>query len=171
MTRYAASTSVPMERSRAEIERILSKYGATRFGTMNEADGSATVYFEFKGRQIQLPVPMPPRTDKRFARDKYGMARVGTQRDRLWEQEQRRRWRVLVITIKAVLEAVETGLVTFEQVFLAHIIVIPGTFEEAFLAHIVIIPGTARTVGEAIVPKLDALYSGVSLPALLAENP
>ncbi len=155
MTRYAESTSVPVERSRAEIERILSKYGATRFGTMNEADGSATVYFEFKGRQIQLPVPMPPRTDKRFARDKYGRVRVETQRERLWEQEQRRRWRVLVITIKAMLEAVDTGLVTFEQAFLAHIV----------------IPGTARTLGEALVPKLDALYSGLSLPALLAENP
>lgn len=43
------------------------------------------------------------------------------------------------------------------------------SFDEAFLAHIVV-PGTARTLGAAIVPKLDAMYQGMSLPALLAEN-
>ena len=53
------------------------------------------------------------------------------------------------------LEAVESKLLSFDQAFLSHIV----------------IPGTARTLGETIVPKLDALYQGLSLPALLAENP
>ncbi len=154
--RFAENTSVPVERSRAEIERVLARYGATRFGTMQEPDG-ATIYFEIRGRQIQLKVPMPARTDKAFTQDRRSPWRRVSEgeRDRRWEAEYRRRWRVLVITIKAMLEAVDSRLLTFDEAFLAHIVV----------------PGTARTIGTAIVPKLDALYAGLSLPALLAENP
>lgn len=138
--KYAANTSVPVERSRGEVERILTKYGATKFGTMTE-ETRVSVYFEVKGRQVQWSIPMPDR--KRYRNDADH------------EKEIRRRWRVLVITIKAMLEAVESKLLTFDQAFLPHIV----------------IPGTARTIGESLVPKLDALYQGMSLPALLSENP
>ena len=154
---YAENTSVPVERSRAEIERTLAKYGATRFGTMTEPDG-ATIYFEVNGRQIQLRVPMPPRDAKQFT-DHRGRStwrrRVSDgERDRRYEQEFRRRWRVLLITVKALLEAVDAKVMTFDQAFLAHMV----------------IPGTARTLGDAIVPKLDAIQV-TGLRALLAENP
>ena len=138
--KYAANTTVPVERSRAEVERILTKYGATKFGTMSE-ETKVTIYFEVKGRQVQWSIPLPPKGKYRHAVDH--------------DREVRRRWRVLVITVKAMLEAVESKLLSFDQAFLSHIV----------------IPGTARTLGETIVPKLDALYQGLSLPALLAENP
>ena len=137
--RYAASTSVPVERSRAEVERVVTKYGATKFGTMSE-ETKVTIYFEVKDRQVQWSIPIPPKAKYRYDKDH--------------EQEVRRRWRVLVITVKAMLEAVESTLLTFDQAFLPHIV----------------IPGTARTIGETLVPKLPALYAGQSLPALLAEN-
>lgn len=137
--KYAANTSVPVERSRAEVERILTKYGASKFGTMSE-ETKVSVFFEVKGRQVQWSIPMP---------DKKRMG-VGD-----YEREVRRRWRVLVITIKAMLEAVESKLLSFDQAFLPHIV----------------IPGTARTIGEALsTPRIDALYAGTSLPALLSEN-
>jgi hypothetical protein len=151
---YARNTSVPVERSRAEIERTLSKYGATRFGTMTEPDG-ATIYFEHKGRQIQLRVPMPPRTDKQFTQGRSSWRTVAnSKRDQRYEQEYRRRWRVLLITVKAMLEAVDSKVLTFDQAFLAHIV----------------IPGTAKTLGDALLPRLDALHAS-GLKALLAENP
>lgn len=152
---YASNTSVPAERSRAEIERTLANYGAERFGTMTEPDG-ATIYFELKGRQIQLRVPMPPKDDKRFTRSHRSSWRtVGTaERDKRYEQEYRRRWRVLLITVKAMLEAVDSKVLTFDQAFLAHIVV----------------PGTAKTIGDALIPRLDAVQVG-GLRALLAENP
>ena len=46
MRRYAETTKVPVDRSRAEIERVLERYGCSRFGIMNETDGSALLYFE-----------------------------------------------------------------------------------------------------------------------------
>ena len=60
MTKFAEHTSVPIDRSRAEVERLIQRYGCSRFGVMNEADGSAMVYFEHQGRQLQIPVKMPP---------------------------------------------------------------------------------------------------------------
>jgi hypothetical protein len=142
--RYAETTNVPVERSRQEIERVLVKYGAKKFGTMTEPE-QVTIYFEIKGREVALHLPMP------HDKDPVWRARGETARER----ETRRRWRVLVITVKAMLEAVESKLLTFDQAFLAHIV----------------IPGSGRTIGDALVPKLDALYSGQSLPALLSENP
>lgn len=152
--RYAQGTEVPVERSRAEVERILTRYGATRFGSMTEPT-RATIYFEVKGRQVQLPVPMPQRTDKKIAKNHNGWARSESGIQKAIDQETRRRWRVLVITLKSMLESVESGLMTFDQVFLAHLV----------------IPGTARTIGEAIAPKLDAICNGTALPALLQDNP
>jgi hypothetical protein len=142
---YAENTSVPIERSRAEIERTLARYGAT-------------IYFEVNARQIQLRVPMPPRTDKRFTEDRrrttWGRKVSDAARDARYDQEYRRRWRVLLITVKAMLEAVDAKVLTFDQAFLAHIVV----------------PGTARTIGDALVPRLDALQTS-GLRALLEENP
>lgn len=152
---YAAHTAVPVDRSRAEIERTLMKYGATRFGTMMEPTG-ASIYFEVNGRQIQLRVPMPPRDDKQFARARRSSWRAvaTSERDKRYEQEFRRRWRVLLITVKAMLEAVDSKVLTFDQAFLAHVVV----------------PGTAKTVGDYLVPRLDAIQAN-GVRALLAENP
>ena len=142
MSKFAEHTSVPIDRSRAEVERLIQRYGCSRFGVMNEADGSAMVYFEHQGRQLQIPVKMPPKAKYRVEKE--------------WDQERRRRWRVLVLTLKAMLEAVASKLLTFDQAFLAHIV----------------IPGTSKTLGDTILPKLDALYSGqLALPpAFLSET-
>lgn len=39
MTRYAAETTVASDRSRAEIERILERYGATGASASEEREG------------------------------------------------------------------------------------------------------------------------------------
>ena len=36
MRAYAEGTTVPMEKSRAEIERTLTRYGAVKFGSFSE---------------------------------------------------------------------------------------------------------------------------------------
>lgn len=148
MKRYAEGTSVPVERSEAEIKRVLQKYGADKIGIMSETT-KATIYFGVKGRDVQLVIPLVRKGDPVTGKKGHSWTESGAQ------AEIRRRWRVMVLTLKAMLEAVDSQITTFDQVFLAH----------------VVIPGTGRTIGDAIVPKLPALYSGTSLPALLAENP
>ena len=144
MRRYAAHTTVPVAKSMMEVQRVLTLYGATRFGTMVAPD-KATVYCELKGRQVQIDVPLPHTGDSKW---KYASANK-------MDQEKRRRWRVLLITVKSMLESVESGLLTFDQAFLSF----------------VVIPGTAQTIGAFLIPKLNALYQGQSLRALLSENP
>ncbi len=63
------------------------------------------------------------------------------------EQERRRRWRALLLTIKAKLVSVENGI---------------EKFEEAFLAHIVIAGG--QTVGQKALPELAQIYKSGSMP-------
>jgi hypothetical protein len=146
MSRYAEGTAVPVERSEAEIKRVLQRYGAEKIGIMSEPT-KATIYFGVKGRDVQMALPLVRKGDA----SKKGQAWT----ENAAQAEGRRRWRVLVLTLKAMLEAVESQITTFDAVFLAHIA----------------LPGTGRTIGEELVPKLPELYKGASLRALLAENP
>jgi len=59
MSRYAEGTSVPMEKSRAEIERDLGRYGASHFGYMTTPEGAELV-FQVKGVRVRLNVKFPP---------------------------------------------------------------------------------------------------------------
>ena len=57
--RFAANTAVPVERSRAEIERTLVRYGCTAFVSGWDPAG-AMIQFQYKGRNIIVRVPYPP---------------------------------------------------------------------------------------------------------------
>lgn len=56
-----------------------------------------------------------------------------------WEKAVRQRWRALALLVKALLESVESDIVTFEQAFLPYTVV----------------PGTGMTVAEHIGPALE----------------
>lgn len=138
MRRYAERTSVPVSQTRAEIEKLLNRHGATGFGYGATA-GNAMLMFEMKSRRLRFIVPMP--VAKRAADE----SRVAA--------EQRRRWRALLLVLKAKLEAVASLIVTFDEEFLAHI-VIDGN----------------STVGDKLVPTLDDTLKVGHLPPLLGPG-
>lgn len=114
MTRYAEGTTVGIERSRAEVEAILKRYGANRF--MYVADGDVvTLAFEMNQYTCKLTVQPPARS--MFTRTKTGRSRSTKVADDAWEAEDRRRWRVLVLSLKARLESIAAEAETFEQAF------------------------------------------------------
>lgn len=124
MPRYAATTEVPVERSRAEIESVLTKHGATSFHSGWDP-GLATVGFRLKELYIRFALPIPARTDREFQRRRVrGSWSQATeaQIDRAHDQEVRRRWRALALVVKAKLEAVESKISTLEQEFLSFIV-------------------------------------------------
>lgn len=87
---YAADTSVSAERSRAEIERTLARYGASSF--MYGWDGrGAIVAFVMRERQIRFLLPLPDRGDRQFAHTPTGRPRSSTQREAAYEQSVRQR--------------------------------------------------------------------------------
>lgn len=152
---YAKGTSVAVERSRAEIERLLMKYGAQQFSSGWDQK-IAYVNFLCHGKLVAFILPLPERTDKKFTHGiKYGrlQARSSEKAYLLWEQACREKWRALVLVIKAKLEAVETGITTFEQEFMAHIVM----------------PGGSRTLGEVVLPMLEDAYQR-NVPLLLGQG-
>lgn len=56
---YAENTSVPVAKSRAEIEHVVTRYGAHRFAPMTE-QGRALVLFEAEGRRVCFEHGFPP---------------------------------------------------------------------------------------------------------------
>lgn len=125
MPRYASETTVPVERSRAEIEGILVRYGANKF-TTGWQEGQAMVAFQIRDLFIRFVLPIPARTEDRFwkKKDRHGYIQKRTegQAESAYQQEVRQRWRALALTIKAKLEAVECAISTIEKEFLAFIV-------------------------------------------------
>jgi hypothetical protein len=124
MPRYAADTTVDVSKSRAEIEALLTKYGATEFST-GWRPGEAMVQFRLKDLTIRFVLPIPERSDAKYRRVKrrgYWTAATENQIDRAWEQDKRQRWRALALVVKAKLEAVECGISTLTHEFLAFIV-------------------------------------------------
>lgn len=142
MGMYARNTSVPIDRSKAEIEKTLSKYGASSFAYMTKGNISIIV-FEMKDRRIRFNLPMPESPSANATQ-----ASIKT-----YEQLCRSYWRSLALAVKAKLEAVECGITSFETEFLAHI-VMPG----------------GKTAGEWLIPQIGAAYENKKLPPLLLEG-
>jgi hypothetical protein len=154
MTRYAADTSVPVEKSRGEIEAILRRYKADAFGYATNAAG-AMIYFHLVGRRIKFVLPMPDPSSREFTHTPAkGLPRSAAEAEKAWEQACRQRWRALALVIKAKLEAVTAGITTIEDEFLAHTVLPDGS-----------------TVGEAMHPRIAQAYSDGQMPPLLLEGP
>lgn len=149
---YAENTSVSVARSRAEIEEMLKRYGASGF--VSGWEGKRVLLgFEIQERQVRLTVLMPDTSEPRFwetqTRNGYTRKKTEAQAAANHEAECRRMWRALSLVIKAKLEAVASGISTIEREFLADVVV-PGT--------------RGKTVGDLALP---ALASGGDLPKLL----
>lgn len=130
--RYAERTAVPVERSRAEIEHILTRYGADSFGYLY-SKSHAQIVFRAKNRTVRFELPLPQR-------EKYRSAAH-------FEQESRRCWRAMALAIKSKLEVVASGIATFEEEFLAHI-VLPNN----------------ETLGANVAPLVAQAYESGKMP-------
>jgi len=152
---YAENTSVPVERTRAQIESELRRYGADQFFSGWDSE-RAFVSFRAKDRFVRFVLPLPKRDEERFthrpARSSWGspIKRSDDEALKQWEQACRTRWRALLLTIKAKLESTEAGIETFEQAFLAHIVLPDQTL-----------------VGDRIVGAIAEAYQTGSMARLL----
>src|SRR5947209_4854329 len=119
--RYAEGTTVSVENSRAELERLLRRYGAKKIHNYQDVEnGYAAVQFEMRDRLLRFVVEVPP--IETFRLDRQGYLRTEIQQRSAWGQEERRRWRVLILSIKAKLEEVESETAPFDTVFMPYIV-------------------------------------------------
>lgn len=151
MTSYASGTEVSAERSKAEIERTLERFGADQFMSGWDADRRiAVVSFRLSGRMIRLTLPLPSADDPMVALTPSGRARTEAQRRDELAKETRRRWRALLLVIKAKLTAVQDGISTLEREFLSDLVLPNGS-----------------TVSEWMAPQIAQAYEQGNMPALL----
>jgi hypothetical protein len=149
--KYAERTEVPSDRSRSEIERTLTRYGATSFA-YGWQGRTAVVGFEIADRKMRFELTLPDRGDREFTMtNRPGVARTASAAENMYEQAVRQRWRALALVIKAKLEAVAAGITTVESEFLAHIVLPDG-----------------RTVGDHTAPRIAEAYELGTVPPMLA---
>lgn len=153
--KYATQTSVPVTKTRQEIEELVNKYGATQYMSAYDATRSF-VGFTMQDRQVHFLVPLPNPADRAFTcyRDRYGYerARTADAAKKEWEQACRTRWRALLLVIKAKLEAVAVGISTFDTEFMANIVLPDGSL-----------------VGAMVQPRIATAYETREMPDLLPD--
>lgn len=145
--KYAADTKVPPERSRAQIEHELERYGAEGFGYLKQ-DRDVVIAFQAHGRYIRFHLTLP--IPEEFERNRSGARLNSSQAKAAHEKAVRQKWRALLFVIKAKLEAVESGI---------------STFEEEFLPYTVLPSG--ETVNQWLGPQLDEAYRSGEMPGLM----
>lgn len=162
--RYAVYTSVSPARSKAEIEELIRKYGGLNVlsGDMEERHVSVLT-FTMKGRRIQFELPLP--RVEAFSTRMVAYHRGGKRHEKevqlspeqqfaAWDAAVRQRWRALKLLVQARLEAVATGISTFEAEFLADTVVpVPG--------------GGVKRFADAAAPAVEEAYRTGTLPPLL----
>jgi hypothetical protein len=152
MSPYAENTQVPAGRSRDEIERTLTRYGAAAFGYAVQRD-QAMIEFLMHGYRVRFVIDLPDPGDPQFTETETGRPRQPAVARSEYEKACRQRWRVLALVTKAKLEAVEAGVVTFQREFLPYIV----------------LPSSGLTLGQVIEPKLDDLTGSGEVLSLLAD--
>jgi hypothetical protein len=145
---YAEGTTTPPEKSQMEIAGAVRKYGASSFAT--GWDGPrALVTFVAHGRQIRFILDLPTDWhDFIVTPSKQRRTQVGA--EKALEAEIRRRWRALLLAIKAKFEVVATGISTFETEFMPHTVMPDG-----------------RTVAEHILPRVEQAIADGKMPTTL----
>jgi len=107
---FAAHTKVPVETTRAEIDRLLGRHGATQRGVMqNDETKHAIVAFVIQGAKYRIEIPLA---------DKRGKP--------LSDQILRTRWRLVLLALKTKLEIVALGVSTVEHEFMADLVLTNG---------------------------------------------
>lgn len=148
MGKFAADTKVNSQQSRMEIERTLERYGADQF-MYGWQESSAVIAFRAQDRRVRFILPLPDRKERRFTHHSRGV-RTDEAAAKEFEQAVKQRWRALALVIKAKLEAIESGISTFEDEFLSHIML-----------------PTGETVGEWVKPQVKESYLTGAMPSLL----
>lgn len=148
---YASNTSVSVDRSLVEIEKVLQRAGAGRFAmTKDYESGRCAVAFEVGRLPFRLEIPLPDRDSVDFTKTHLGRPRAKHLISEAYDKEVRRRYRVMLIAIKAKVELVATGCSSWEREFMAQLMLPSG-----------------KTVAEAFLPKLDKALADGEMPRLL----
>ena len=158
---YAERTAVTVEQSRAEIETLLQRHGCDAVATMwDNQTNRAMIQFRAHERYVRFTLTLPDEQDYAITEHKR-QHRSPAERKRLHQQGLRQRWRALLLCIRAKIEAVETGIETWEEAFMPQI-VMPDSRTVSDL----VLPAVARAYDDGKMPNMTLLL----LPAAPGDS-
>lgn len=149
--RYAEGSRTSTIHSLMEINKTVVRFGASDFRYTQSAD-TCVVEFIYNPdkqnpsqRHVKIGLKLPDRNSPEFTTTPArGRKRDAEATMKAWEQERARKYRELVLLIKAKLVACQSDITHFDAEFLPYL-VIPGK----------------GTIGEMMLPALDkALING-----------
>lgn len=152
MRRYAQDTSVPVARSRGEIDSLLQQWGCKGVQWTSEWDaGAITLRFmwEHEGNKymarfnVKLPTDDDLMKDAVDGRDPSGKTISAGKLEKLRQSRGQSEHRLLLLWLKAAFNAVDAGLLVAEELFLPFLEGKDG-----------------RTVAEVAIPRMADLLSG-----------
>lgn len=132
----ASTTTLPYERATsgnnaiAEIRKMLSAFGCTRFGTGEDFDtGELHVQFEHRGRRVHLKANAKGYAAAWLKAHPYSASRKSSRSE--YEAKALQIGSVAVYSIlrdwvKGQITAVEIGVMTFDAAFLSHLLLANG---------------------------------------------
>ena len=135
---YAAYTKVSVDKTKGEISTLLRNRNATATAIFEE-ETRAAVAFQMHERRVMFHLPLDKKDN---------------------EQKRRSRWRGLLLCIKAKLESVDAGIESFEDAFLAHVMMPDGlTVAQHTKPRI-------KAAYETRLKQFDDLYNKLERPAV-----
>jgi hypothetical protein len=155
MRRYAQDTSVAVSKSRSEIDTLLRQWGANALQWSDDfTNGKVTLRFVWRYEEAdylarfvlelpseeQIKAQSIDRRSRRYSQNKFNQLVSGRGRSE---------HRILLLWLKAALNAVDSGIVSAETLFLPWLEGKDG-----------------RTVAEVAVPHLERLMSGSAMKLL-----
>ncbi|MDQ4504308.1 hypothetical protein [Sinomonas sp. ASV322] len=122
---YVRGASMSCSALQAEIQEMLVESGASGFRLASE-QGKAAIAFSAGDRQFRLVLSQPGSADSRLEPEYDPLQPHSTGHESKTMQEAaRKNWWQLAVLIRAKLDAVAKGIVTFDEEFLAYM-VMPG---------------------------------------------
>jgi hypothetical protein len=150
--KFARNTRVSVDRSQAELQNILRRYGATQiafdWGSAQDGSEGVLIGFAMNKRLIKMKIRFPSKND--VAISPAGRKRKPEALEREYVKAILQMWRALVLVVKAKLEAIAIGLTTIDDEFLGFIVLPSG-----------------QTIGEWAHRELEEIYKTGKVPALI----
>ena len=143
---YVRGASLSCSSLQTDIQQMLDGAGAHDCRITSE-HGNGAVTFSFGDHQFRLVLPHPEPTDPpRMRRQGPVQRNINGQEHPADLEAARHSWRQLSLLIKAKLEAVAAGIVTFDEEFLAYMLMPEG-----------------GTVFQATAPTIASSYAAVEV--------
>lgn len=153
--RFAENTTVPIAKSRGEIDSLLRKWGVTGIQWSDDFS-TALVRLRFvwlhQKVQYRAHIDLKLKTDEQLRREMWGSS-TSSKMEKARANNGKAEHRLLLLWLKAMFNAVEGGLIDAERLFLPFL---EGT--------------DGRTVADVALPRMHDLLTGSAVKLLEAPQ-